>query len=89
MCVHGLMDETVTFDPGAATVGDAVNVRRLGGRRVVDVVLDGRDVLVAACVVDVAACVVAVVGAVVVWARAATFNVSVIAAPTMTPSTNT
>src|SRR5581483_445908 len=69
---HWFTDETDTVVPGAPTVGDAVNVRRVVGFRVVVVVVDARVVVVAACVVVVAASVVGVVvGLVVVWAEAA------------------
>ncbi|MBV8235908.1 MAG: hypothetical protein JO075_09430 [Acidimicrobiia bacterium] len=54
MCVHGLTAATVTFVPGDPVLGEAVKVRRFGGRRVV-VVVDGRDVVVTARVVDVGA----------------------------------
>ena len=55
--------------PGGPSAGDAVNVRRTAGRRVVVVVLDavGREVLVTARVVDVGRVVVVVAGT-VVWA---------------------
>jgi hypothetical protein len=65
--VHGFTDATVIFVPGDAIDGDAVNVRRFGGRRVV-VVVDGGDVVVDARVVDVDARVVVVLSLVVVWA---------------------
>src|SRR5438270_1856478 len=75
--------------PGDPMEGDAVNVRRFGGLRVVVVVLDGFDeVLVTAWVVDVDAWVVVVVGAVVVWACATQPPVSARLAPTRTPKTN-
>jgi hypothetical protein len=87
--VHGLTDATVMFVPGEPTEGDAVNVSRLGGRRVVVVVLDGfDDVLVTARVVEVDACVVLVVGAVVVCACAAQLHIRATTTPSRAPSTS-
>jgi hypothetical protein len=73
--------------PGDPTVGDAVNVRRVVGFRVVVVVvLDGRDVLVTTRVVDVARDVV-VVGSLVVCAWATHVPLRTRTTPRNAPST--
>src|SRR5581483_12092521 len=89
--VHGLIDATVMFVPGDPMAGDAVNVRRFGGLRVV-VVVDLGVVVVTARVVVVDARVVVVVPAVgavvVVWAWAAYPTATATTNPTRTPSTS-
>src|SRR5205823_8237742 len=88
-CVHGFTDATVMFAPGAPAAGDAVNVRRFGGRRlVVVVVLEGfEDVLVTTRVVGDDACVLLVLVD-VDWACAAQLHVRAMMTPNTAPSTS-